>query len=263
MRRVSMKIGLIGGGAIAHFLLETIAAQENSTLKITDILVRDREKYKSLTEKYDITLHTNIEQFLAEPVDIVVEAATVEAVEIYLPYVLSKKDAVVISIGAFVDQGFFQRMTGLAKAHERTIYLPSGAIGGLDLLQHAHALDGLHDVSLTTRKPAHTLTAEKIIEEKIIFQGTAEEAIQQFPKNINVAIVLSLATIGIKQTKVSIIADPQAENNEHRIDATGEFGTMSLTVTNEPLPTNPNTSYLAALSLFSTLSNLNTSIKIG
>src|SRR5699024_10620999 len=142
--------------------------------------------------------------------------------------------------------------TNLGKDQERTIYLPSGAIGGLDLLQHAQALDGLHNVSLTTRKPAHTLSEKSITEEKVVFQGTAEQAIQQFPKNINVAIVLSLATIGIEQTKVSIIADPEAENNEHRIDATGEFGTMSLTVTNEPLPTNPNTSYLAALSLFST-----------
>src|SRR5690625_2177702 len=129
----SMKIGLIGGGAIAHFLLESIAEQKDSTVQITDILVRDRETYKSLTEKYDVTVHTDIKQFLVEPRDIVVQAATVKAVEKYLPHVLRKKDVVVISVGAFVDQNFLQRMSGLAKEHGRTIYLPSGAIGGLDL----------------------------------------------------------------------------------------------------------------------------------
>src|SRR5690625_2031431 len=132
-----MKIGLIGGGAVAQFLLDTLEKQKNSSLEITNILVRDREKYQHLTKKYDVTLHTNIEQFLAEPTDIVVEAATVEAVEKYLPLILPRKDVVVISIGAFVDQGFLQRMTDLAQEYGRTIYLPSGAIGGLDLLQHA------------------------------------------------------------------------------------------------------------------------------
>lgn len=258
-----MKIGIIGCGAIANFLLETVAQQRDSSLQITSILVRNGEKYEQLAKKYGITLHTNVNNFLAEPTDIVVEAATVEAVQQYLPLILPKKDVVVISIGAFVDELFLQQMEKLASENGRKIYLPSGAIGGLDLLQHANTLHGVKEVLLTTRKPAHTLTSEKMSEEKIIFQGTAKEAIKQFPKNINVAIVLSLATIGIERTQVRVIADPQAQENEHRIEATGAFGSMSLSVTNEPLPTNPRTSYLAALSVLSTLKNLNKTIKIG
>jgi len=257
-----MRIGVIGGGAIANFLLETIAENKDSSLQITSLLVRHAEKYEHLAAKYNIQLHTDVADFLAEPTDIIVEAATVEAVQQYLPLMLPKKDVVVISIGAFVDELFLQQMEKLASENDRTIYLPSGAIGGLDILQHANALNGVQEVLLTTRKPAHTLTSEVITEEKVIFQGTAQEAIKRFPKNINVAIVLSLATIGMEQTKVRIIADPQAHKNEHRIEAKGAFGTMSLSVTNEPLPTNPKTSYLAALSVFSTLKNLNKTIQI-
>lgn len=258
-----MKIGIIGCGAIAQFLLSSTKKEKDSSLKITDILVRDAKKYEQIARQYDVKLHTNINDFLKAPLDIVVEAATVEAVQQFLPSILPKKDVVLISIGALVDQLFLREMQELAKTYGRTIYLPSGAIGGLDLLQHANALQGVQEVTLTTRKPAHTLTSEKLTGAKIIFQGTAEEAIKQFPKNINVAIVLSLATIGMHRTTVKIVADPSLDKNEHHIQATGEFGEMSLTVANEPLPTNPKTSYLAALSVLSTLKNLKQTIKIG
>lgn len=258
-----MNIGIIGAGAIAQFLIKTIHEQKNSSWQVTSILVRDREKYEHLTVTYGIKLHTNVDQFLAEPMDIVVEAATVEAVQHFLPIILPKKDVVIISIGAFVEEVFLAQMQNVAKENNRTIYLPSGAIGGLDLLQHANALEGIEEVLLTTRKPAHTLTSENLNAEKIIFSGTAREAIQQFPKNINVAIVLSLAGIGMDHTQVNIVADPKANKNTHQIEISGTFGKMSLSVTNDPLPDNPKTSYLAALSVFSTLKHLNQTIQIG
>lgn len=258
-----MNIGIIGCGAIAQFLLKAMKKEKNSSLQVTDILVRETKKYEQIADQYDVTLHTNIDDFLQASIDIVVEAATVEAVQQLLPSILPQKDVILISIGALVDQIFLQEMKQLAKTYGRTIYLPSGAIGGLDLLQHAHALQGVEEVILTTRKPAYTLTTEKLTEAKVIFKGTAEEAIKQFPQNINVAIVLSLATIGMKQTKVRIVADPFLDKNEHHIQANGEFGDMTLIVKNEPLPSNPKTSYLAALSVFSTLKNLKQTIKIG
>lgn len=257
-----MNIGIIGCGAIANFLLEEISQVKDSSFNISSILVRSKDKYERIAKKYGVSLHTNVEKFLQEPIDLVVEAATVEAVQQSLPKILPKKDVIVISIGAFVDKQFLQKMISLAKAKDRTIYLPSGAIGGLDLLQHANTLGELEEVTLTTRKPAHTLIEETITEERIIFSGTAAEAIKKFPKNINVAIVLSLATLGIDQTKVKIIADPEATKNEHHIEATGVFGSMDLTVENEPLPSNPKTSFLAALSVLNTLKSLHTAIKI-
>lgn len=258
-----MNIGIIGAGAIAQFLIKTIHEQANPPWRVTSILVRDRKKYEHLSETYDVKLHTNVDQFLAEPMDVVVEAATVEAVQHFLPLILPKKDVVIISIGALVDETFLEQMKKIAEENERTIYLPSGAIGGLDLLQHANALEGVEEVLLTTRKPAHTLTSESLVTEKIIFSGTAREAIQLFPKNINVAIVLSLVGIGMDQTTVNIVADSKVNKNTHQIDISGTFGKMSLSVTNDPLPDNPKTSYLAALSVFSTLKHLNQAIEIG
>ena len=88
----------------------------------------------------------------------------------------------IISIGAFADPAFANRLEQAAKESGRRIYLPSGAIGGLDVLKAAALDGGLDSVTLTTRKPAHSLTADKITAEQILFEGPARDAIEQFPK---------------------------------------------------------------------------------
>src|SRR5690606_19312987 len=104
---------------------------------------------------------------------------------------------------------------------------------------------------------------EAIEHEKVVFEGPAEEAIERFPKNINVSIILSLVGIGAERTLVKIIADPHVEKNNHFIEARGSFGKLTLHVENDPMPNNPKTSYLAALSILSTLSNHSQNIHIG
>lgn len=258
-----MKIGLIGAGAIANFLLTEINHNRHEKFEITDVYVRNKQKYQALEHKFNIQLHTDLDAFLNSAIDIVVEAATVETVKNLLPTILMKKDALLISVGAFVDPAFVKEVIDLTEIHQQTIHLPSGAIGGLDLLQNAYALETVSTVSLTTRKPAHSLTDEELTEEKIIFEGKAEDAIKQFPKNINVAIVLSLAGLGIEKTTVRIIADPKLDQNIHQVKISGDFGEASFEFKNNPLPSNPKTSYLAALSILGTLERTDQRIKIG
>src|SRR5699024_10632381 len=137
--------------------------------------------------------------------------------------------------------------------YDRTMYLPSGGIGGLDLLQSADALGHVKSVAFTTRKPASSLTKSTVNQEKTIFKGSARKAIKKFPENINVSIVLCLAGVGIDHTQVEIIADPTITVNIHKVEITGSFGTSTLEVTNHPLEANPKTSELAALSIIHTL----------
>lgn len=257
-----MNIGLIGGGAIASFLLEEIEQKELQGIFIRSILVRDEQKYAHL-RKYGVSLYTEVEAFLESEIDLVVETATVEAVRENVPTILKKKDVILISIGALVEDAFLSELKEIAKQHNRYLYLPSGAVGGLDLLQNANALGGVESVTLTTRKPAHSLTDEELTEEKVVFSGSAREAIKKYPKNINVAIVLSLAGIGMDETKVEIVADPNTNKNAHTIKIKGVFGSSEMTVTNEPLPSNPSTSYLAAMSVLNMCLNHSQMVRIG
>ncbi|MCC3357794.1 aspartate dehydrogenase [Bacillus sp. REN16] len=258
-----MNIGLIGAGAIAHFLLKEINQKHHEDLQITSILVRNKEKYQLLEPKFGVKLFTDLNAFLDSEIDIVVEAANIHAVKTLLPSVIKKKDAVLISIGALADEALLTEISILVNKYKHSVYLPSGAIGGLDLLQNAHALGTVSSVSLTTRKPAGSLIEEAIDEAKVVFEGKAIEAIKQFPKNMNVSIVLSLAGLGIEKTTVSLVADPHIEKNIHQVDITGDFGEATFTITNNPLPENPKTSYLAAMSILGTLQRMNGKLRVG
>lgn len=258
-----MNIGIIGAGAIAKFLLENINGREDKTLSIKSIFVRDKEKYLPLESKFQVILYTNLESFLDSDIDIVVEAADIHAVKALIPCVIKKKDVVLISVGALADEELLKDISQLSNTYKHKVHLPSGAIGGLDLLQNAHVLGSVKSVSLTTRKPASSLTEESISEAKVLFEGSAFDAIQRFPKNMNVSIVLSLAGIGFEKTRVCLIADPKIEKNVHQVDIDGDFGEATFMISNNPLPENPKTSYLAAMSILGTLTRMDGNLRIG
>ena len=252
-----MNIGLIGAGAIGQFLLKH--AKDHSDLRITSILVRDKVKYHHLEEAYNVKLYTELNEFLKSDIDIVVEAANVEAVKTYLNAVLDVKDMMVISIGAFSDTSLLESVS----TSKHKLYLPSGAVGGLDLIQNVNTLNHLSSVTLTTTKPASSLVDDELSEPTVVFEGAAKDAIDKFPKNMNVSIILSLAGLGIEKTKVRLVADPNATENVHHVYVTGEFGEATIEVKNHPLKVNPKTSALAALSVLSTLERIESNIFIG
>src|SRR5699024_9685320 len=97
----------------------------------------------------------------------------------------------------------------------------------------------------------------------VLYKGSAKDAIEQFPKNVNVALLLSIAGIGVDKTEVTVIADPNIQENTHEVKAEGTFGNMRIQIENKPMPNNPKTSYLAALSIISTLQHKESSIRLG
>lgn len=261
-----MKIGLIGCGTIGQFLLDQLNEKKvlpgTSITTIFDERAKSVEKLQKLSADYQVDYETDLHNFLQGSIDLVIECANVETVRLYGEHIVAQKDFLMISVGALVDTAFYAAIEKCAAENEHTIYLPAGAIGGLDLIQAAAVLGELETVTLTTRKPAASLTASQIVEPTVIFSGSAREAIAQFPKNANVAITLSYAGIGIEQTKVSIIADPTVTRNIHHIQATGRFGETSIEIANDPSPTNPKTSYLTSLSIVKTIQQIRQTIKM-
>ena len=120
------------------------------------------------------------------------------------------------------------------------------------------SLAGAPFFDLTKTKP------ETIRKRKLLYDGNALEAIKMFPTNVNVAVLLSLAGLGTRKTRVRVIADPNTNRNEHEIIARGGFGEILIVVRNVPSPHNPKTSYLAALSAIECLRRMcDDKIRIG
>ena len=178
-----------------------------------------------------------------------------------------------MSAGALLDESAFEIISDACREFKKTVYLPSGAISGLDAIKSV--TDELESVTLVTTKHPNSLKVAKFFEtsdikiETIlgatkIFEGTATEAVRLFPKNINVAALLSLVGLGSHETIVKIIADPNTDKNTHRIEAEGNFGKITTIIENVPDSNNPRTSRLATLSAIETLRNIcDNGIRIG
>src|SRR5699024_8114069 len=184
-----MNIGIIGAGAIAKFLLNEINNDDYSNLRVQRIFVRNKEKYQTLEKMFGITWYTDMDAFLDEGIDIVVEAANIEAEVDLLPHVIKKKESVIISIGALADKKILSEMTEVVQVCWQSVRLPSGAIGGLDVFHNPDAMCSITTVSLTTWNLSDSLIDYSIDEAAIVYEGTAANAIKKFLKKINVPII--------------------------------------------------------------------------
>jgi len=254
-----MKLGIIGCGAIGS----DVAIAADKMNEIEKIFLYDKKKSASdkLSKKIKKSEVKKVEEFICEA-DVIFEAASQQAVFDYAEKVLmKKKDLIIMSIGSLSDDVFRSKLESLARKNKSKIYLPSGAVCGIDGILSA-SIEDIFEVTLVTTKPPEAI-GQKINRREVIFEGTAREAVKKFPKNINVAANLSIAGIGFDKTKVEIVIDPVATRNSHKILAHGKFGRLRAEVENMPNPNNPGSSYMASLSAIATLKRIINPIEIG
>lgn len=281
-----IRVGVVGCGAIGCEICKAIDSDEvnghalglEMELKLLiDTHPEHIEQLRNrLRKKPELTRTSSAElDDVFDEVDLVIECASLAAVrEFMIPALEKGKDVMILSAGALLcDSGLFGELERISKEKGGKVYIPSGAVAGIDGLKSG-AVGGIHSVELTTIKPPRGFEGNEYVrkrgidlrsikEEQTLFSGSAREAVKHFPENINVAASLSLAGIGPEATKVRIVADPAARKNKHEIKVKGEFGDLFVRVKNVPSITNPKTSYLAALSAIATLKRISDSIQIG
>lgn len=262
------RVGLVGCGTIGSQLAMSVDSDKIANASLVALFDVAESNLQNLKSK----LHSSPEpysdfgRFLTSGADIVVEAASQDAVRSFGKAILEAgKDLMVMSVGALVDGTFLSELLQVAAKKGCRIYVPTGAIAGIDAIRSVRHL--LDSVTLTTTKNPKSLAGapffetskiklDDIAKSTVIYEGAAAEAVRAFPANVNVAAVLGLAGIGVDRTKVRIVADPQAATNRHEISATGSFGEMRIMVSNMPSPGNPKTSFLAVLSAIECLRSI-------
>ncbi|MEM2129953.1 MAG: aspartate dehydrogenase [Candidatus Bathyarchaeia archaeon] len=276
-RETRIAAGLIGCGSIGTVIAEAIdngKAGDIELLAVYDLIREHAEKLvEGLRKKPKIANHAD-ELIENNKIQIIIEAASPEAVKQYSAKILDRnKDLMVMSAAALIEENLFAEISEIAKKNGRKVYVPSGAIVGLDNIKSA-AIGNIEQVTLTTRKPPQSFEGAPLIKKKninlsslekpiVLYEGSAREAVKLFPQNVNVSATLSLAGIGPDRTKVRIITDPEIKTISHEIHVKGEFGELQTKTVNRPFPTNPKTSFIAALSAIATLKKLSENIIIG
>ena len=265
-----LKIGIVGCGAIGSFISKKVADGTIKNAKISAVYDRNFDKAEKISKMTGAKICSSVDELVKEDLDLVVEAASIKAVEeIAEKSLMNKKDVLIMSVGALADKELFLKLKNLAKSVGKRIYIPSGAIGGLDAIK-ALRLGEIEEVVLKTTKPVAALEdalknlgykVDEIKNPIVVFEGDVFDAIKKFPANINVAVTLSLATEF--PAKVVIVADPNAKLNKHEIFVKSSIGTLKVCVENVPFEENPRTSALAAYSAVRLIRDLAEPIKIG
>jgi len=262
-------IGIVGCGSIGRALLRAVETGRLSVL-VSGVNTRtENSARKFLATFKSPPPYLPLPDLIAAS-DLIIEAAGGSVVPRLAEEVFAAgKDLMVISIGALLDHPEIienSRRTGCR------LYVPSGAIAGLDGIKSASVGQITH-VTMTTRKPPNGLEGAPYLiqngislagltEEKEVFAGTARDACRGFPANVNVSAAVSLAGIGPDRTRIRILAVPGLKRNCHDVEVEGEFGRLYVRIENDPSE-NPKTGKLTALSIIRAVQDAVDPVRIG
>ncbi|MBD3263060.1 aspartate dehydrogenase, partial [Candidatus Woesearchaeota archaeon] len=145
-----MRLGVIGCGAIGtDFAKAADKMKEIEKIYLFDINKKSSENLCRNLKKAEVK---KVSDFLTE-VDVVFEGASQDAVIEYAEQIINKgKDLILMSVGSLFDDNFRKKLEKTASKTNCKIYIPSGAICGIDGIISA-SVDLIDEVTLVTTKP--------------------------------------------------------------------------------------------------------------
>ena len=251
----STRVSIAGLGAIGQELVRRLSDGIDG-LKLTAVAARDEEKARRTLAALGANAELLPMLELVRVSDVVVECMPAALLAPLAESVLrSGKEIVVLSAGVLLRR---PDLVEIAEHHGGKISVPTGALLGLDAVGAA-AEGTIHSVKMISRKPPRGLVgaphldrsgvdATVITEPTLAFSGTAREAAEGFPANLNVAAALALAGVGPERTQVEVWIDPTVTRNTHHIEVKAEAADFRLEIENVPSE-NPRTGRITALSV--------------
>lgn len=272
------KVSIIGCGALGTIITTCLCEHLKDKVEVVFVCDNNAENLDKFLANFENIKFNVVDNYVKaiEQADFIIESASAAiACDVAKRALTLGKDILILSVGGLIDC-YDEILEIVQKPESGTLYLPSGAVCGIDGLVSAGSFDvvTVDTVELTTKKNPkglqgapylveNNISLENIEDEMVVFEGTAREAVAGFPKNINVSACLSFAGIGFDRTKVKIIASEKYSNNIHEVYIKGDFGEIRTITSNMPCPLNPKTSYLAGLSTCALVKKIFSKIKIG
>ncbi len=255
-----LRLALVGWGAIGR----TVAAKlDPDDVSVVAVAVRDAASPRTDLPSSTRLISTPDDLTDLRP-DLVVEAAGRDSVGPWGRASLAAGvDFVVSSVSAFADAALLDELRLLAVNTGAQLQIQPGALAGVEALAAARYM-GIDTVEHRIVKPPKAwrdtpaedlCDLDSLVKPTTFFQANASDTAAQFPKNANVAMTTALAGVGPERTVIALVADPATTTNRHEVSAQGPFGKLDVVVANNPLPGNPKTSALAALSLIRLIGN--------
>lgn len=251
-----IKLALIGCGYLNEIVANAMKDGYLPEYELVAVLGRDYGGAKAFAERHGCKACVDIDELMSMKPDFIAEAASVKAVQDYSETILrGGSNFVVLSIGAFADGEFYERVKNTAIQNNRRVYIASGAVGGFDVLRTAALMSPII-ASISAQKAPASLKDTPLFDDELmditapkqVFSGTTKEAIAILPTKVNVAIATALASAGPENTFMKIKAVPGFKGDEYKIEIHGEEVRTELNIYSR-------TSAIAAWSVIEVLQN--------
>ncbi len=260
------RVLLVGHGVLAKEFESRFDEVLGRDYALVGALVR---RLPDADEAHGLKLTTNLDEALTLAPDYVVEFAGAAAVSQYAEaFLRAGVDFVIASVGALSDKELLDDLTAAAREGKSSLRVLSGAVGGFDVLR-TMAVGGETSFSIDNVKApeslcgAPALAGQSLSQEhdEVVFRGSVREAIEGFPKNVNVAVASALAAGCLETGEVSITSVPGKEDNTHVISASNQIARATIEVSSSPDPKNPRSSTITAWSALALLADLASPVK--
>lgn len=206
------RVGFLGCGKIGGAMLSDLLAEGKHAISF----VQD-PFYKGEADVYPVV--TGQDESLLKDTDLVIETATADVLKANVDGILKYADLLIFSVTAFSDESFYNHVKDLINQYGRNVYLPHGAILGVDGIADGKKV--IQKVTIETTKNPKSLGRTDEVR-TVVYEGITREACKVYPRNVNVHATVALAGLGFDRTYSRIISDPAVNTNAHKIIVEGE-----------------------------------------
>ena len=207
-----VRIGLLGCGSIGGFLARHILAEgAGDAVELGYVFDVDEKRLQDIPAACRVARPAEL---FSRPADLVVEAAHADLIKEVGLRLVERSDLLLFSITALADEAFRSALETAAVKSGRKVFLPHGAMIGVDGLVDAGPT--LKSVTVTTTKSPASLGLPPD-KHAVVYEGPVREACAKFPRNVNVHAAIALAGLGFDRTVSRIVADPAVSTNSHLV----------------------------------------------
>ena len=267
-----LRVALAGFGTVGQLLAPRLLGGDIPEVRLTAVTAADLDKARR--NAAGLVPRPLVAPLAALPAhaDVIVECATYEAfADIVGTAIEAGKPVVCVSAGAL---GAHLDLIDRARGRGTCIHVASGALPGLDILRCARE-SGLVSVRLTTRVRPVSLAREPYVLARgfdfttpprkpvAVFEGTARQAAEAFPRHFNVAVAVGLAGAGLDETRVELWCDAGVKGAVHLVEAESRAIGLTMQSRNIPSEANPSTSAIVGPSVLAALREMVAPVRVG
>lgn len=226
-------LAVVGCGRLAEVVVW--AAQEGflPDYRLIATYSRTYESARNLAQEIEgCTSCRTLEELISMKPDYIVETASPAAMKaMAVPALEAGISIVTLSIGAFADDSFYAEVSEAAMKSGARVYIASGATGGFDVLRTTALMGQAYsgaEAEFFNEKGPNALRGTAVYdnalqnEPRVVFEGTAKEAIAMFPTKVNVTVAASRASVGPEKMHVTMQSTPGFVGDTQRVEIRNE-----------------------------------------